>query len=499
MATSTTSYDHVVALYLRVNAQYILQACDGSTCVDSNTVSVSGNLAAAIGYIKASNTGAGDQFSKSIALSGDGLTLAVGADQESSDAKGINGDQSSNAAPSSGAVYVFIRNGNSWTSQAYVKASNTDARDHFGISVALSQDGNTLAVGATGESSNATTINGDQLNNSSSSGAAYVFSRTDTTWSQQAYIKAHNTVRTQDVFGYSVALSNDGNTLAVSDPNENSDAKGIDGSANNILAALSGATYVYTRNVSTWSRQAYIKASDATAGDTFGNQISLSGDGNTLAVAAVAKAVTPSGSTTAVTGAGAVYLFSRNSSTWSQQTIVTAGTVTANQAFGTGLDLAGDGKTLAVGTQLDTAYVFSLSNGNWSQEAALNAPTISTTDHEYGSGISLTADGNLLAISRTSDSGVAKGINGDPNVTSGLTAGSGAVFTFARSATQWTQQAYIKAPNTDLRDYFGKPICLSDDGKTLAIGALSEDSTATNINGDQASNTASDAGAVYLY
>ena len=89
-------------------------------------------------YIKSSNSEAGDAFGGALALSGDGLTLAVGAAAEDSAATGIDGNQADNSAMSSGAVYVFTRAGTTWTQQAYVKASNTDANDVFGGSVALS-------------------------------------------------------------------------------------------------------------------------------------------------------------------------------------------------------------------------------------------------------------------------------------------------------------------------------------------------------------------------
>ena len=104
----------------------------------------------------------------------DGDTLAVGAIQEDSSATGINGDQADNSASDSGAVYVFTRDASGvWSQQAYVKASNTEARDFFG-SVAV--DGDTLAVGANVEDSSATGIDGDQADNSAAgSGAAYVF------------------------------------------------------------------------------------------------------------------------------------------------------------------------------------------------------------------------------------------------------------------------------------------------------------------------------------
>ena len=127
-------------------------------------------------YVKASNTEADDYFGYSVAISADGNTLAVGALGEASNATGINGDQNDNSATHSGAVYIFVRNGTTWAQEAYIKASNTDAGDYFGYSVSLSSDGNTLAVGAYGEDSDATGINGDQDNNNATdSGAVYVY------------------------------------------------------------------------------------------------------------------------------------------------------------------------------------------------------------------------------------------------------------------------------------------------------------------------------------
>ena len=195
-------------------------------------------------YIKASNTGEGDRFGYSVAISGD--TLAVGTPYEDSNATGVNDEdgQSDDNAFDSGAVYVFTRTGDTWTQQAYIKASNTGAGDNFGYSVALS--GDTLAVGGPGEASNATGVNDPdgQLNGDAAfSGAVYVFTRTGDIWTQQAYIKASNTDE-NDLFGYSVALS--GDTLAVGATWEASNATGVnapDGQLNG-SALESGAVYI---------------------------------------------------------------------------------------------------------------------------------------------------------------------------------------------------------------------------------------------------------------
>src|SRR5690606_32279330 len=123
----------------------------------------------ATAYIKASNTGSGDSFGTNVALSADGRTLAVGASNEDSDASGVGGDEANDDALGSGAVYVFVRGASGWSQQAYLKASNAESSDGFGRSVALSHDGNTLAVGASGEDSNATGTSGSGQDNNDAS------------------------------------------------------------------------------------------------------------------------------------------------------------------------------------------------------------------------------------------------------------------------------------------------------------------------------------------
>jgi hypothetical protein len=257
-------------------------------------------------YLKASNTGGGDEFGNSVAISGD--TLVVGALREDSSATGINGDQSDNSAPVAGAAYVYTRNGMTWSQQAYLKASNTDVNDHFGRSVAIS--GDTLVVGAFVENSGATSINGDQDNNSAfRAGAAYVFTRNGTTWSQQAYLKASNTGR-RDNFGWFVAIS--GNTLVVAANEEDSNATGINGDQGDNSVSNSGAVYVFTRNGTTWSQQAYLKASNTGGGDFFGTSVAISG--NTLVVGAIEEGSNATGingdqSDNSAVNAGAAYVF----------------------------------------------------------------------------------------------------------------------------------------------------------------------------------------------
>lgn len=257
----------------------------------SNSGAGGGSTWAHQAYLKASNTNsAGWQyFGESIALSGDGSTLAVGAPQESSGATGVNGNQQDQSASGSGAVYVFTQDNKGWSQQAYVKASNTAANDRFGLKLALSADGNTLAVGAQNETASGTGINNPPgARTLVRAGAAYLFTRSSGAWSQQAYLKASNTGQ-DHWYGSSLALSADGNTLAVGAMAEASSARGINGKQADSSAGGAGAAYVYQRSGGTWSQRAYLKASNTDAGDLFGASIALSGDGTTLAVGATGE------------------------------------------------------------------------------------------------------------------------------------------------------------------------------------------------------------------
>ncbi|ULA64103.1 MAG: Integrin alpha beta-propellor repeat protein [Nitrospira sp.] len=219
--------------------------------------------------LRGANTETGDWFGSAVSIDND--TLVVGAPLEASAAVGINGNYADNTASQSGAAYVFSRAGGIWTQQAYVKASNTDANDGFGFSVALS--GDTLVVGAVGESSSAKGINGNQIDNTvPHSGAAYVFIRARGAWVQQAYVKASNTDG-PDVFGSAVALN--GDRLVVGAWAEESPTTGINGNQTDNSAVNSGAAYVFKRNSGVWSQEAYVKASN-TGVDMFGTSVALS-------------------------------------------------------------------------------------------------------------------------------------------------------------------------------------------------------------------------------
>lgn len=257
-------------------------------------------------YLKASNTDMGDQLGWSVALSGD--TLVIGAQGEDSNATGVNGNQADNSVSNAGAVYVFVRENDVWIQQAYLKASNTAIGDRFGVMVALS--GNTLAVGAVGEDSATTGVNGNQADNSASNaGAVYVFVRSGSTWIQQAYLKASNT-EANDLFSISLALS--GDTLVVGASGESSNAIGVNGNQADNSAQDAGAVYVFVRENGVWLQQAYLKASNTSNNDLF--SISLVLSGSMLAVGAVGEDSATTGvngdqANNSATNSGAVYLF----------------------------------------------------------------------------------------------------------------------------------------------------------------------------------------------
>ena len=292
-------------------------------------------------YLKASNAGAGDEFGRAVALSGD--TLVVGAAFEDGDVTSTAASPNDNAA-SAGAIYVFTRSGSSWSQQAYLKASNAEANDQFGSAVDV--DADTLVVTATFEDGDATSTVGSPNNNAADAGAAYVFTRSGSSWSQQAYLKAGNAEST-DEFGQSVALYED--TIAASTRLEDGDAASTAGSPNN-NAANAGAAYVFTRSGSSWSQQAYLKASNAEANDQFGYAIGL--DGNSLVVGAFAEdgdASSTAGSpNNNAANAGAVYAFTRSGSNWTQQLYIKASNAETLDKFGDRVAISGD--VVAVGS-----------------------------------------------------------------------------------------------------------------------------------------------------
>lgn len=322
-------------------------------------------------YLKASNSGSFNRyFGRATAVSGD--TIVVGAIGDSSGATGVNGNQNNFNAPNSGAAYVFVRNGTTWSQQAYVKASNTGLGDNFGGSLAL--DGDTMVICAKEEASNATGVNGNQSDNSAHrAGAAYVFVRDGTTWSQQAYLKASNT-EALDEFGVSVSLDND--TAVIGAWLEDSETTGVNGDEGLNGAPDSGAAYIFVRNGTTWSQQAYLKASNTDARDKFGGRVAVSGD--LVIVGAWNEASNATGmngdqSNNTAPESGAAYLFVRDGVSWTQQAYIKSSNSESGDWFG--ISIALSNSTVFIAAYLEDSNATGL-NGDQGDNSATNSGAV---------------------------------------------------------------------------------------------------------------------------
>lgn len=395
--------------------------------------------------MKADNAGNNDGFGSSVAVSGD--TVVVGASLEAGP-----GDVLAN----SGAAYVFIRNGNTWTQQGYLRAPNAGIDDAFGSVVAIS--GNVIAVGASSEDATAA---GDPSNNAlTNSGAVYVFTRTDSTWSFQSRLKAPNAGE-QDRFGSAVALSPD--FLAISATSEDNDSGSVLTDNNN--GFNDGAVYVYEPNGASWTLEGYLKASTTDTADSFGTALALSG--NTLAVGAFYDG-----------SDGSCAVFVHDGTSWSEQAVLNGSETMANDLFGTSVAIAGD--VLVVGAPADdvnqsgtitsvdhdsgAAYVFTRTAGVWTERAVLRGFNRETKD---AFGTSVAVSGNFVAIGAPYEG---SDLNGSrtPGVTQ-----SGAVYLYSRSGTNWPLKRLLKGGSNMAFGRFGQSLAM--EGATLISGANGED------------------------
>ncbi len=359
-----------------------------------------------------------DQFGYSVGTHG--TTIVVGA------------PLSSAATQFAGAAYVFTRAGAVWSLQAMLYASDRRPSDQLGHSVAV--DGDTIVVGSYGND------NGGP--SGTNSGAAYVFTRTGTTWTQQAKLTAAEAAA-GDGFGYSVAI--DGETIVVGTPLDD-DAGGDSGSA-----------YVFIRSGTTWSEQAKVVATDAAASDNFGLSVAVGAD--TIVVGSPSDDDAGSQS-------GSAYVFSRSGTVWSEQAKVTAADAAATDLFGNAVGI--DGETMVVGSPLDddagadsgSAYVFTRSGTVWSPQAKVTAGDAAAGDRF---GYSLGIDGATLAVGAYNDDDA----GGD----------SGSAYVFTRSGTTWNELTKLLASDGAAGDYFGRSVAVSG---SIVVGAYLDDDAGTS-------------------
>ncbi|MDQ3733115.1 MAG: FG-GAP repeat protein [Actinomycetota bacterium] len=337
-----------------------------------------------------------------------------------------------------GAAYVFVRSGETWTEQAKLTASDGLAGYPFGGSVAI--EGDTVVVSGTGSAGEG-----------GSPGAAYVFVRSGTTWSQQVKLTASDGA-SGDAFGSSLALS--GNTLLVGAAGDDN-AAGID----------AGAAYAFVRSGATWTQQAKLTAADAIEEDRFGGSVALSGD----------TALIGSYSGGPI-GTGAAYAFQRSGTTWTEQAKLTGQDPQQGDLFGADLALSattavigGYGDDTARGVDSGSATVFVRSGNTWTQQAVLLARDGQAND---GFGYSVDISGNRAVVGAYLDS--------HHNLSA-----AGSAYRFLRSSGTWSLQVKVTAPDATAGAHFGVSVAI--DADTAIAGA------------NFAETTGDDAGAAYVY
>ncbi|WP_437620250.1 FG-GAP repeat protein [Sorangium sp. So ce1151] len=359
-------------------------------------------------------------FGRSVAISGD--TAVVGAAYERTTVSGN--------LRNAGAAYVFVRSGSTWTQQARLTCNDSGIGDGcgwFGFAVAISGD----TIAATAPSKSGT--------GGSAVGAVYVFVGSGSSWTLEQKLSASDGAP-YDSFGQSVAL--DGDTLVAS-------SQSHDHSVSN-----AGAAYVFTRSGSTWTQQQELVASDAADSDEFGRSVSISGD--SIVVGAPQDDAPGSNQ-------GSAYVFVRSGSSWTQQAkLVKWGTV-SGLYFGHSVAISGD--SVIVGAYYysnpwnnsGAAYVFVRSGSSWTGQQVL-APT-SPSAYDYF-GMSVAIQGDRAVIGAT---------GGDaPSVSE-----TGSAYVFERSGSTWTQQQELFASDGAASDIFGTSIAL--DGDTVVVGASGDD------------------------
>ena len=356
------------------------------------------------------------EFGHSVAVSGDGATALVGGFTDDGD---------------SGAAWLFTRTGGGWTQQGpKLTAADAVGRSQFGYAVALSWDGNTALITAPGDDDNV--------------GAAYVFARSGSTWTQQGPKLTPTGTVNPSRFGLSAALSGDGTTALIGGPD---DRIGL------------GSAWVFTRSGSSWAQQGpRLAASGESLLGLFGWSVALSGDGNTALIGG-------SGDNDSI---GAAWVFVRSGDTWSQQ----GSKLTAPDPggdFGSSVALSLDGRTALVGgPEIDAgsgggaAWVFARSGNTWSVQGSKLAPTDETGQGHFGASVALSGDGGTALIGADGDSG---------NV--------GAAWEFARSGSTWAQQgAKLAASDEHGQGLFGSSVALSSGATTALVGAPSDNGDA---------------------
>ncbi len=361
--------------------------------------------------IVGSDTGSFDLFGRSVAVSGD--TAVVGAP---GDDIGANTSQ--------GSAYVFTRSGTNWTQQQKLTSSDGAAGDVFGYSVSIS--GDTIVVGAYLADVGA---NADQ-------GAAYVFTRSSGTWTQQAKLTASDGAA-GDFFGWSVSLKSD---IAI-----------VGAPFDDVTATDEGSAYIFMYNSGSWSQTGRANASDASANGGYGYSVSIYRGtwGYTFVVGAPYK--------------DAVYISTFFAGSWSGQKL-TPSDGAAGDYFG--LSVAVEEDTLIVGSPFSyvsgvsqgSAYVFTRPAGTWNQQSWTQQQRLSASDGD-------TNDWLGFFVSVSGDSAIL----GAPKDDLGANPDQGSAYIFTRSAGTWSMSQKLTASDGDAGEEFGYSVFC--DANTVISGA----------------------------
>lgn len=500
ISASATTYDLVVPLAERTNAQYILSACTQSGCADSDAFSPADEvLNAAIGYLKAQagSTGRGivttGQFGIAMDMSDDGKMMVVSA-------KGEDGDR--------GGVYVYRMGDNGWELNGALQPPVADPGDEFGRDVAISAGGTEIIVGSPGEDSSQSSV--PTMNDITNIGIAYVYWYGATGWTLVEKLKPFTAGGHS--FGRSVDMTDDGMAVVVGAPQTD----GYEGSVH-YYEFGSGAGYQHRHTITD---------SLAQAGDRFGMSVAISGDGSTLAVGepfdgnyntGVGASKTPKNSPPVLasisSGAVFVYGYDESAKRFNEQSYIKAETVGENHYFGWSVDLSDNGNLLAVGAYGDNimktgisdpsnvtvtagtvgaVYTYRRAASAWSYENYIKASNASG-DYAFGNKVKLSNDGSRLLVGSSREDGGDGGLRADQTSTSEDRAG--AAYLFMHDGTEWSQEAYIKSPNIESGDVFGGSLAMSANAETIAIGAYHENGDGSDLS----NNDTVDSGAVYLY
>jgi trimeric autotransporter adhesin len=510
-----TSVTEEISVHLQdwINTRYIVQSCDtNDVCQDSNNTYTATEMLKSIGKVQASNADANDLFGWSVALSGDGQTLAVGAPAEDSNTRGVNGDQTSNNSRDSGAVYVFVKENGLWVQQAYLKASNTEQpgintnrflpNDRFGYRLAISDDGNTLAVSAINEDSPSWGVNCNQDNYER---VTIVTSSSSSNSSSTSVSSTSSSVDTDEIY------------IAATELNI-------------------GAVYVFKRADTTWSQTAYIKPEYTIAHEfkssddlLFGNTLSMSGDGKTIAVGVSVDAFTFTENQNVIQFNRSSALACLNYDDLNPSSFNSSSTSSVSSRSSSSSSISSSSSSVRTygGTQSGAVYTFVETESGWQVEAWIK-PVINEQGDQFGTSVALSLDGNTLVVGAMGEDSKATGVNGDASdnscfyldtaareykfdagcskygVANILQLDGGAAYVFTRNNGSWTQQAFLKPATSFLQTHFGSAVDISGDASTIAIGVTGDPSTINQIvNGasveDKNSFNNPSAGAAYIF